>query len=53
MTTPVIARVAALAFAAWLGCSAVPALAQGTPPTLAGKIASDREGPMEGVLVSA
>ena len=53
MTTPVIARVAALAFAAWLGFSAGSALAQGAPPALAGKIASDRDGPMEGVLVSA
>ena len=53
MTTRVIARVAALAFAAWLVVSAGSALAQGAPPALGGKIASDREGPMEGVLVSA
>ena len=50
MTTRVIARVAALAIAAWLTGGA--AWAQDAP-MLSGKIASDREGPMEGVLVSA
>jgi streptogramin lyase len=49
----VTARVAASAVAAWLAVSAAAALAQGAPPALTGKIASDREGPMEGVLVSA
>jgi streptogramin lyase len=53
MTTSVTARVAASAVAAWLAVSAAAALAQGAPPALTGKIASDREGPMEGVLVSA
>ena len=48
-----IARIAASAFAAWLALSAESVLAQGAPPALSGKIASDREGPMEGVLVSA
>ena len=46
-------RVAAAAVAAWLLVSAGSAVAQAAPPTLSGKIASDREGPMEGVLVSA
>ena len=50
---PGIARIAVLALAAWfVGCAA-PASAQGAPPALSGKIASDREGAMEGVLVSA
>ena len=53
MTTPVIARFAALALAAWFVGSAAPASAQGAPPALGGKVTSDREGPMEGVLVSA
>src|SRR5712671_3301133 len=53
MRTQVTTRVAASAFAAWLAVSAESALAQGTPPALGGTIASDREGPMEGVLVSA
>ena len=53
MTTPVIARFAALALAAWFVGAAAPATAQGAPPALGGKITSDREGPMEGVLVSA
>ena len=39
--------------AAWLAAAAGSALAQGTPPALSGKVTSDREGPMEGVLVSA
>ena len=46
-------RAAAAAVAAWLLISAAPAVAQATPPALSGKITSDREGPMEGVLVSA
>ena len=33
--------------------SAGPAAAQAAPPALTGKITSEREGPMEGVLVSA
>ena len=53
MHTPGIARIAALALAAWFVGSAAPASAQGAPPALGGKITSDREGPMEGVLVSA
>src|SRR4051812_38497960 len=53
MSTQSTARVAAAAFAACLLTSAGPALAQSAPPALGGKIASDREGPMEGVLVSA
>src|SRR5436190_22834933 len=53
MRTRVIARVAASAFAAWLVFSAALAQAQGAPPELSGTVASDREGPMEGVLVSA
>ncbi len=52
MTTRVIARVAALAAACLLASTGLAA-AQGAPPALSGKIASDREGPMEGVLVSA
>src|SRR5512133_1785964 len=46
-------RAAAAAVAAWLLISAAPAVAQATSPSLSGKITSDREGPMEGVLVSA
>src|SRR5712671_2695588 len=53
MRTRVIARVAASTFAAWLAFSAASARAQGAPPALGGTVASDREGPMEGVLVSA
>ena len=53
MATPVIARIAALALAAWFVGAAAPASAQGAPPALGGKVMSDREGPMEGVLVSA
>jgi len=53
MRAPVIARVAVSAFAAWVAIPAGSVLAQGTPPALSGTIASDREGPMEGVLVSA
>src|ERR1044071_4952114 len=48
-----IARLAASALAAWLAFSAESVLAQGAPPVLSGTVASDREGPMEGVLVSA
>jgi len=48
-----ITWVAASAFAAWLAFSAELVLAQGAPPALGGTITSDREGPMEGVLVSA
>jgi virginiamycin B lyase len=44
-------RAAIAAVAAWLFMSAGPVAAQA--PALSGKIASDREGPMEGVLVSA
>lgn len=44
----------ALAFAAaWLACSAGSVSAQSAPSALRGTVASDREGPMEGVLVSA
>ena len=46
-------RAAAAAVAAWLLISAGPLAAQAVPPALSGKVASDREGPMEGVLVSA
>src|ERR1700746_3685712 len=53
MSTRLIARVPAAAVAAWLGMSAAPALAQMAPPALIGKVTSDREGAMEGVLVSA
>src|SRR6476659_600339 len=53
MRAPVIARVAVSAFAAWVAFPAGSVLAQGTPPALTGTVASDREGPMEGVLVSA
>jgi virginiamycin B lyase len=53
MATRSIARCAAAAFAAWLVVSAGSAFAQAAPPALSGKVASDREGPMEGVLVSA
>jgi virginiamycin B lyase len=51
MSTRVNALRAATA-AAYLLVSAAAALAQGAPP-LRGTVASDREGPMEGVLVSA
>src|ERR1700704_4699608 len=53
MRARVIAWVAASAFAALLVFPVELALAQGTPPALRGTVASDREGPMEGVLVSA
>src|SRR5215468_3883561 len=53
MSTRLIARVPAAAFAACLCMSAMPALAQMAPPALIGKVTSDREGVMEGVLVSA
>src|ERR1700694_5765718 len=43
----------AAAVAAWLLMSAVSAGAPAAAPALNGKIVSDREGPMEGVLVSA
>ncbi|MFL5047708.1 MAG: carboxypeptidase-like regulatory domain-containing protein, partial [Xanthobacteraceae bacterium] len=46
-------RAAAAAVAAWLLMSAGPVAAQAVPPALSGNVASDREGPMEGVLVSA
>jgi virginiamycin B lyase len=46
-------RAIATAVAAWLLMSAGSAFAQAAPPTLRGTVASDREGPMEGVLVSA
>ena len=46
-------RAAAAAVAASLLMSSGPAAAQAAPPALGGKIVSDREGPMEGVLVSA
>jgi streptogramin lyase len=57
MSTPLIAFPAAVAaVAALLMVSATPTAAQSVPPApaaLSGQIASDREGPMEGVLVSA
>src|SRR5262245_52653463 len=56
MPKPFIAlRATAAAVAAWLLTSPWPAAAQAVPapPALTGKITSDREGPMEGVLVSA
>ena len=53
MSTRLIARVPAAAFAACLCMSAMPALAQMAPPSLVGKVTSDRDGAMEGVLVSA
>src|SRR5215467_11024643 len=53
MSTRLIARVPAAAFAACLCMSAMPALAQMAPPALVGKVTSDRDGAMEGVLVSA
>ena len=53
MSTRLIARVPAAAVAACLGMSAAPALAQMAPPALIGKVTSDQEGAMEGVLVSA
>src|SRR3954451_3108665 len=53
MRTPVMGRVAASVFAAWVAFSAESVLAQGATPALSGTVASDREGPMEGVLVSA
>src|SRR5260370_22430 len=53
MSIRLIARDAAAAFAACLFMSAAPAVAQMAPPALIGKVTSDREGAMEGVLVSA
>src|SRR5260370_21897335 len=53
MAIRLIARGAAAAFAACLFISAVPAVAQMAPPALIGRVTSDREGAMEGVLVSA
>src|SRR5260370_7895821 len=53
MSIRLIARGAAAAFAACLFISAVPAVAQMAPPALIGGVTSDREGAMEGVLVSA
>src|SRR5262245_58180841 len=51
---PIALRAAAAAVVAWLLMPAGPAAAQAAPPpALSGKITSDREGPMEGVLVSA
>jgi streptogramin lyase len=51
--TLIALRAAAAAVAAWLLMSAGPAAAQAVPPALGGKVTSEREGPMEGVLVSA
>src|SRR3954452_16622842 len=53
MRARVMARVAASVFTGWLVFFAGSALAQGALPALSGTVASDREGPMEGVLVSA
>jgi virginiamycin B lyase len=53
MSIRLIARSAAAAVAACLFMFAAPAAAQMAPPALTGKVTSDREGPMEGVLVSA
>ena len=39
--------------AAWFATGGATAWAQGASPTLRGTVTSDREGPMEGVLVSA
>ena len=50
MIAPAVTRIV---FAALLAACAGAASAQGAPPALSGKVASDREGPMEGVLVSA
>src|SRR5262252_4440608 len=50
---PIGLRALATALAVWLLMSADRALTQAMPPALSGKIASDREGAMEGVLVSA
>ena len=47
-----VCRAVMLAAAAWLTTS-ISAWAQTPAPALAGKISSEREGPMEGVLVSA
>ena len=52
MSTRMIAACAAIV-AAWLLATAGSASTQGAPPALGGKVASDRGGPMEGVLVSA
>src|SRR5262245_7640036 len=53
MSTRLIAHGTAAAFVACLFMSAGPAAAQATPPALSGKVTSDQEGAMEGVLVSA
>src|SRR4051794_30376410 len=53
MRARVITRVGASALAVWLAVFAESVQAQGAPAALSGTIASDREGPMEGVLVSA
>src|SRR5258708_9960834 len=53
MSIRLSARGGAAAFAACLFISAVPAVAQMAPPALIGSVTSDREGGMEGVLVSA
>ena len=53
MSTRLIAHGTAAAFAAFLFMSAAPAVAQMAPPALIGKVTSEREGAMEGVLVSA
>ena len=53
MSIRLIAGGAAAAFAACLFVAAAPAVAQMAPPALIGKVTSDREGAMEGVLVSA
>ena len=53
MRKRMIVLCAAAAMAAWLPLAAKPAAAQAAPPALSGTVASDREGPMEGVLVSA
>src|SRR5262245_65782656 len=50
---PIALRAAAAAVVAWLLMSTESATAQVAPPALSGKITSDREGSMEGVLVSA
>jgi virginiamycin B lyase len=53
MLERLIALRATTAVATWLLMSAGYAAAQEAPAALSGKIASEREGPMEGVLVSA
>ena len=53
MRARVITRLAASTIAVCIALVAESVLAQGAPPVLSGTVASDREGPMEGVLVSA